>query len=69
MREATIAEYNRITATSGADKRIMSSTRMVSVYWTYCGKPIAEKHQTYRHNRPQEATYSINPDFLPTSVS
>ena len=68
MRTATLAEYNRVTATAGADKRFMESRRSQTIVWSLCGVVIAEKTRIFKRGGEVSATYQINEKFLGTVV-
>lgn len=63
-REATVAEYNNVTATPHAEKRHFPGQRVSSVEWTFKGHKIAEKVEQYKRGKVVSTSYMIDPAYL-----
>lgn len=63
MRTGTLAEYNQVTATAWATKRIMTTKRTMTVEWKVKGVLIAEKTEI-RTGKKVSTQYMVNSDYV-----
>jgi len=66
LRIGTKEEFNRLSATSGAQRGQLNGKRYTVVTWSLCGVVLCEKTQMYSRNKPEgEPIIMVNPDYLP----
>lgn len=61
---ASVSEYGRASSTPLATKRIMDTSRIQTVEWDYCGRPIAACVKRLKRGKCVEVTYYVDPAFL-----